>query len=324
MSDDQEWLEWRKGGITATDVADAINQTYGGAYSVVARKLGLVKVEHTAAMDRGHRWEQRIADAAGIMLGLHIVGEQAWCQHHDEPLWRATIDGLLATAAEINIEDCLGLLEVKTIGMGVTPKRERWVDQTQWQMFVTDMPMAIIAEVRIDDTDDSFQSLKFHRVEANPFRQAELEQCARELWEHIEAETLPTPVATSLDDVKKLANPTSTDVVDLEPFAEKVRRFHEIKAAIKDVEAERDLLEVEIRTALGEAKKGKCDGFSVSQSARIRTLTADAKRSLAARFPDCAVVALDLDAMKASYPKELDAAKTPTGAPRLTIKEITK
>nr|AGC72755.1 YqaJ [uncultured bacterium A1Q1_fos_2101] len=324
MTDDPEWLKWRRQGITATDVADAINNTYGGAYSVVARKLGLVTVEPNAAMDRGHRWEQRIADAAGLMLGLHIVGEQAWCQHEGQPLWRATIDGLLADRPEIAIDECVGLLEIKTVGLNVTPKRDRWFDQTQWQMMVTNMPMAVIAEVRIDDVDDSFQSLKFHRVEANHFRQAELVEVARQLWAHIEAETLPTPVASSLDDVKALSAPTVDETVDLEPVAEKVRRLHELKAAVKASEEERDLLEAELRTLLGDNKKGICSGFKVSQTSRINTLSVDAKRDLVARFPDCSTLALDLDAMKARHPEELAAAKTPTGAPRLTIKEITQ
>lgn len=324
MTDDTAWLEWRRGGITATDVADAANGTYGGAYSVVARKLGLLTVEVNDAMNRGHRWEQRIADAASIMLGLHVVGEQTWCQHAEFPQWRATIDGLLADQPEIAIEDCLGLLEIKTTGVGVTPRRSRWFDQTQWQMFVTDMPMAVIAEVRIDDLDDSFQSLRFHRVEANPFRQTELVAVAEELLLHVNAGTLPEPNASSLNDVKALSAPTVDETVDLEPVAEKVRRLHELKAAVKASEEERDLLEAELRTLLGDNKKGICSGFKVSQTSRINTLSADAKRDLAARFPDCSTLALDLDAMKAAHPDELAAAKTPTGAPRLTIKEITQ
>ena len=62
-TDEDRWLDWRKGGITATDVADAAQGTYGGAYGVVARKLGLITVEQNNAMRRGHIWQPRIADA---------------------------------------------------------------------------------------------------------------------------------------------------------------------------------------------------------------------------------------------------------------------
>ena len=62
--DDTAWKEWRKAGITATDIADAANGTYGGAYAVVARKLDLLEPDaENDQMRRGHRWQPVIADA---------------------------------------------------------------------------------------------------------------------------------------------------------------------------------------------------------------------------------------------------------------------
>ena len=101
-----EWLAWRKGGITATEVADAWCGTYGGAYTVVARKLGrIAPPQQTAAMDRGHRWQETVADAVHALTGQYVVGEETWCEHVDNARHRATVDGFLAPMADCSIDD---------------------------------------------------------------------------------------------------------------------------------------------------------------------------------------------------------------------------
>ena len=56
----------------------------------------------------------------------------------------------------MELEECIGILEVKTVGEGGRPNRDRWADQVQWQMLVTNMPAGVIAEARIDDVTDTF------------------------------------------------------------------------------------------------------------------------------------------------------------------------
>lgn len=319
--DDPKWLAWRKDGITATDVADAANDTYGGAYGVVARKLGLIETEQTAQMDRGHRWEQPIADAVQALTGLFVVGEQAWCEHYSTPRYRATIDGLLALNAEVELEECIGILEVKTVGEGGRPNRDRWADQVQWQMLVTNMPAGVIAEARIDDVTDTCRAIHLTHLEADPFRQLYLCSVADDLWNAVQTETLPMPSASSLDAVKHVVTPV-TGELDLSDIADDVRRFHEIKFAIAAVNAEKDEIEARIRYTLGEAKGGTCDGFKVSVSKRPEILTDRAKADLLEALPEYGTTVLDLDRLKDEKPELVKAAKQPLGTPRLTIKEV--
>ncbi len=326
-SDEQAWLDWRRHGITATDVADAANGTYGGAYGVVARKLGLVTVEQNNAMQRGHLWQPRIADAVNALTGLHVVGEEMWCVHRDDEIVRATVDGFLAEWADATPDDLLGVLEVKTTGIGVRPNYDRWLDQVQWQLLATGLDQALIAHAVIEDAPDPEDStpvsLKLTEVTADPMRQSHLRNIAGRLWDHVTAGTLPDPDDTSLELVKEVwsdADPDADDVslVDLE---HDIERLVQIKAAQKLVKAEHDEIEARIRHTIGEALAGESERYRVVVSNPANVLTAQAEDELCGLFPEFTRAALDRTEFKKAHKDIYDASTRPVGARRLTIKE---
>lgn len=331
MSDDPKWLEWRRGGITATEVADAANGTYGGAYGVVARKLGLITVEQNAAMQRGHDWQPRIADAVHALTGLFVVGEETWCQNSDDPMIRATVDGFVSPVDTASFADCVGVLEVKTRGKGVRPNRDRWADQVQWQLLAAGLERGILAEAVIDDAADPADSvcdaLYLSEIEADPFRQELLLSLAVDLWASFQMGELPEPSDPSaLDDVKAVhGGVPDGDKVDLSDLAEEVERFHRIKAAVKEVSDERDLLEARIREAIGDAPGGTSDRFAVTVSKPRQVMTAELEAQLLAARPDLGVhqIVLDKALVKKQEPDLYDAHRAPIGARTLTIKELT-
>ena len=320
MSDDPKWLQWRREGVTATDVADAAAGTYGGMYGVVARKLGHEVVEQTEQMSRGLRWEQPIADMVHLATGLYVVGEQAWVECTTDHRWRCTIDGLLSPWAEASIEDCVGVLETKTIGLGVQPNRDRWALQCQWQMMCTGMPLAIIAEGCIDDSDDSFVSLKLRQVEADTLLQEDLVAIAEDIWAHMQNQTLPDPdVASALPVVKAVystAVPTA-EVVDLN--SDDVLTFHLLKSEAKDRQEELDLIEARIRDAMGLATKGAVDGYKVSLSEPARKLTAEREAELLETHPEYAKTVLDRERVKSNDKALYESFQTRAGARALRV-----
>lgn len=321
-TDDPEWLAWRRAGITATDVADAYAGTYGGIYSVVARKLGLEVVEHNAEMQRGHDWQPVIADAVHTLTGMYVVGEETWCAHADDDRWRATVDGFLAEAAEVSADDVAAVLEVKTRGVGTRPNRDRWHTQTQWQLHVTGLSRALLAEATIDDDANECRNVRLEWVEADPDVQAQLVDLAEVIYAHVQSGTLPEPDSPSaLDSVKAVhaAADVDADAVDLSDLAEDIARFDEIKAAVKAVSDERDLLEARIRDAIGEATKGHLDGWRISLSQPARKLTRDAEAELLDTHPEYATAVLDRTRVKAEDPELYEAFTRPVGPRRLTI-----
>jgi len=325
MSDDPAWLEWRRGGITATDIADAANGTYGGEYGVVARKLGLITVEQNAAMERGHRWQPKIADAVDMLTGYFVVGEETRCQHADNDMIRATVDGFLSTLPEATLDDVEGVLEIKTTGLSVRANRARWDDQMQWQMLSTGCHVAVLAHAVIDDVNDALVSLNLDEVQADPFRQQHLVSIAERLWMHVQAGTLPDPDSPSaLDDVKTVcavADP-ELETVDLEPFADDVTRLALIKDRLKEVEDEKSLIEARLRSALGAATKGETTSHRVTIAKPKSVMTDELEAQLLELRPDLAKTVIDKDRAKTEAKDLYEAHRAPVGARALTIKEL--
>lgn len=323
MSDDQ-WLQWRRQGITASDIARARSGRYGGRYGVVADKLGLTgPTETTEQMRRGLRWEQTIADAVHVVTGLHVVGEQVWCEHPDHPWRKATPDGFLASLPEAVMDEVIAGLEIKSHGINVRPAWDYWAPQVQWQMHVTGTPRTLVAAAEIDDERDELVALRFRWVDFDPYEVDDLVVLGEELWEHVQAGTLPEPdTASALDVVKQVhvVADGDADTVDLSDLADDVRRLGEIKAAVKAVTDERDLLEARIRDRLAAATKGTTpDGWRISLSKPALVLTAEAEAELLAARPDLGRLVLDRDKAKADAPDLYEAARQPVGARRLTV-----
>lgn len=324
-----EWLDWRRQGVTATDVANAYTGSYGGSHAIVARKLGMLAPEETnERMERGNRWETRVADLVHVATGLYVHGEQTWCQNADHPHHRATIDGLLSPLAAASMDDIDAVLETKTNGVGARPAWDRWNAQVQWQLWCTGMPRGLIARAVIDDTDDTFRSLDVSWVERDDFLISVLIDLAEMMWTHIQTGTLPDPdTPTALDTVKEVHALADLDAlpVDLSDHADELRRFIAIKGAVKAVEDERDLIEARIRARLGHATKGTADGLTVSLSKPRAAFTPEAEQAFLDIHPDAKTkTVLDRTAAKALDKALYDELSQPIGARTLTIKETKK
>lgn len=323
FADEAEWLAWRAdNAVTASDVADSATGSYGGIYAAVAKKLGLLEVEQTAEMRRGHDWEHRLADTVHTLTGYYVVGEQWGITHDLDDRFRFTADGFLARTPEATLDDLVAGYECKTTGVRVRFPWERTKVQCQWQMAVSELPRTLLLVARIDDDDDTVKGVDYEWVEADPDLQAQLVDLAEVIYAHVQSGTLPEPDSPSaLDSVKAVHANADTDAnaVDLTDLEADIARFDEIKAAIKAVSDERDLLEARIREALGEATKGQVNGYRVSLSAPAQKLTAAAEAELLDAHPEFAVPALDRKRVKDEAPELYDAFRKPVGARVLRV-----
>jgi hypothetical protein len=322
-----EWHAWRRAGITATDVADAAQGTYGGAYGVVASKLGLAErdVDEVRA-ERGHAWEDTIAAGVEALTGLTVLDTQACAEYEHDPRWRCTLDGLLYPySLGVDNPQPTAVLELKTRGVEVYPNRDRWADQVQWQMLVTGLPRALIAEAVIEDATDSLAGLWLREVQADPARQWYLESIAADLWGHVEAGTLPDPTeGTELEPVKAVHAVADDELpaVDLADLEATVRQLDSLRASIADAENERKRLEAMVRDRIGSATHGVAGELTVNVSRPARELTAEGEAQLLEDHPEYGRLRFDRRLLEEVDPKckLLDKYRTPTGARRLTIK----
>lgn len=322
-TEDADWLEWRRQGITASDIARAASGRYGGAYAVVAEKQGKIEPQpFNARMARGQRLEVPVTTAAETLLGLHIVGEQLQMQHREKPHWRATLDGLAASIAEPTLDDCTHVVEVKTRALEVKAAWDYWTPQMQWQMLVSGIPAAMLVEAVVVD-EDRICALRLHEVQSDPLAQVVLIDIADDLWQHLQAGTLPDPDARALDAVKAatLTVDPDAEVVDLSHLADDLARYATLRAAVKASEDERDELEARIRDAVGSATKGAADGYEVTVARPRRVLTADGEARILADRPDLGRLTLDKARARREAKDAYDAATEPVGARVLTVKE---
>lgn len=326
MTDDPAWIAWRLAGITATDIAKAVTDSYGGAYAVYWDKHAPQPNEPNQWMQRGHRWEQRIADTVTLLTGLHVVGEQAWCQHQQRPEWRATIDGLLANQPAVTIDDTVAILEIKTRAQEVRRNWDYWMAQTQWQMLVTSHQICVIAELVIDDTDEWPTAIHIHRVEADPDIQAQLIDVADRLTESISTSTPPAPTSPDALDISQRINNVAdpaAETVDLTDIATDVERWSSLKTAATQAEAERKTLEAAIRDRVGKATRFTVGDRTWSVAKPKRIVTDESKAEILSLHPYLAKPPeLDTTRARKEVPDLYAAHQQPVGA--RIIKETTK
>lgn len=324
-ADRDEWLAWRRDGITATDIAKASSGRYGGMWGVVRDKLGMADEEPpNAAMERGSRWENAITTAAEHLLGLAVVGEQMLATHQDHTTHRATIDGLLVPiGSAATIDDVVGLIEIKTHGRHVRPAWDYWGPQVQWQMHCTGLALAVVVSVEIDDSDDSAVGLRLTRIERDEFVIDHLVDLANEIEAWVSMGDLPDPPASALETIRAASVEAWTpdaETVDLSHLADDLQRFAAIKDAVKAVEDERDALQAKLINAMGAATSGVCGDLRVSLSKPRSVLTKAAELELLAERPDLGMMTLDRAKAKAEAKALYESLCEPVGARTLTVR----
>lgn len=323
------FAEFRAGGVFSTAVADAYAGTYGGAYAAVARKLGLTApIEQTERMARGLAWEKRLADLTHVATGMYVHGEQMWARHRDHDHHRAIVDGFLHELPEVSIDDLDTLVQFKTTGIGARLPWERTLANCMWEIHCTGALRSLLVHATIDDETDTLLGVRFTWIERDDYLIGTLIELAETMWHHIQAGTLPDPdTPSALDTVKEVNAIADVDAlpVDLSDIADKLRRFTEIKAAVRAVEDERDTLEAEIRSRLGRATKGTADGLAVRLSKPRAVFTPEAEQAFLDIHPDAPTkTVLDRTAAKAIDKQLYAELGQPIGARTLTIKETKK
>lgn len=330
VEQDAEWLAWRKGGITASDVARCHTGRYGGSpMAIVAEKLGIAEpTEVTDAMTRGLRLEVPITAAVANLRGTHVGYTQAWLQHADRPTHRATIDGVLLPHADAEIGEMLGIVEIKTVGQHVPSPWDYYEVQTQWQMHVADADVALVAVAVVSDEDepDEIVSLKFKTIKRDDQLIAELVELADTLWSWVERGEVPPPSAPGdLEVVKYLTREHDSDAetVQLDQHLSLIAQRVELAERRDEITDELDTINATLAAAIGSATKGTAPGFTISYSAPRKVLTTEGERAVLDLRPDLGVLRLNRAAAKADpiAAELITKHQEPAGARVLTVRK---
>lgn len=280
-----EWHAWRAAGIGGSDIAAICGLSpWATPYSVWADKVGVANPQpESERMRWGHLLERAIADEFQARTGLYVAGEQSWCQHKTVPIARATVDGFVVESPESNIADALGVIEIKTSG------DSPWHDvpdyyqlQVQWQMAVTDMPVAWVASLHRG------QALAINEVRRDDALITDLLHIAEQFWQRVLSGDAPPVDATDATTQALVARwqpePTTVDVSHL---ADVVARLRDVRAECKALEEEAALLANILRNAMGPSEVAVVGDTQVA-TWKARTARRIDTKALEAEMPEVA------------------------------------
>jgi putative phage-type endonuclease len=158
-----EWLEWRRKGIGASDVAGIVNLSpWASPWSVWADKLGLTPpIESSDAMRFGQLAEQVIGPWFTERTGLELRAVQERRELDGHEWARCTLDAI-ATSGHLN-----ALVEMKTTSASAAEWDEQipaqYRLQMAWQSIVTGIDTGYFAVIHM-----AFGRLQFEVYEHTP------------------------------------------------------------------------------------------------------------------------------------------------------------
>ena len=262
-----EWLEWRRGGIGASEVAALVGLSpWQSPWSIWANKAGLVPEQDASeAMEFGQRIEPVMAGYFHDRTGLWVAGEQTWCSNPDEPWMRCTVDGFVYEYdAPYLLGEVLGAVEWKSTSD--TPKDwetngvpAHYACQAQWSLAVTGLSAVWFGVLHLAFGRPSFRVYELARDEADI---ALLTAAARTFWHEHCLTGVPPPTDGSEPTTRALSD--AWDAIDDEKVeadyvtAGLVDSLRALKAEAKDIELAVVAHENAIKAKLGEATALTC------------------------------------------------------------------
>ena len=246
------WFEMRKSGITATGIT-AINGTspYKTAYRLWAELTGQVgEQEVGAAAHRGQLLEQAVADYYTAETGKKLRKSNGIVRLKEFPWAMASLDRTI-------IGDTTGLVEIKTSTSSrwqLFPVPPEYVDQVQWQMFITGAAYCDVAVLL------SGLVFRIERVEADPVYQTQLFDKAV-LFRELIASNTPPPLTGNDSDTLAEVKPQSNNTYAVaDPQLDHIARLYiEAKAEAEAADAALKEMAIAIKEAIadGEGVKGQ-------------------------------------------------------------------
>lgn len=249
-----EWFEIRKGGITATGIT-AINGTspYKTAYRLWAELTGQVGEQAAgAAAQRGQILEQAVADYYTAETGKKLRKSNGIVRLKEHPWAMASLDRTI-------VGDPTGLVEVKTSTSNrwqLYPVPPEYVDQVQWQMFVTGAAYCDVVALL------SGLVFRIERIEADPVYQTMLFDKAVAFLDLVKTKTPPALTGNDSDTLAEVKPQSSNTYAVADPQLDHIARLYiEAKAEAEAADASLKEMAIAIKEAIGDGEGVKGRGW---------------------------------------------------------------
>lgn len=255
MNARQEWLAARRLGIGGSDAAAILGASrYKTRADVWLDKTGRApEIEESAPMHWGTVLEPVIRSEYMARTGRDVI-QPPMMQSADFPWMLANLDGVSGDR----------ILEIKTARNdadwgepGTDEIPLEYAAQVHHYMIVTGLVVADVA-VLIGGSD-----FRIYTVEADRELHLAMIDREREFWRLVETDTMPEP--TDAREVQALfAKDNGATVQASEAVYLACQRLKSVKDELKRLDAEKDLLEGQIKLAIGEASVLELDGIALA------------------------------------------------------------
>lgn len=252
-SQTEEWLKWRKTGVTATDIPQILGLSpWGNALDVWLNKKNVSSTKfQSEQMSWGQKLEPLIVSTHAEQTGLNLLLSPCY----QDGYYLASLDaiGTTQTGDKINIE---AKTDSRSSGWFTVPQHYRL--QCQWQMFVSGLEVTDLTVLHRGST------LVAHRVERDDEMIGLLKTVADDFWVHYVQNDVRPDVAPTLSQANLMWPDSTKEKVELsdEDFAV-VKQLKEVKEQLKELQAKEKEYQAHIATVLGSCSVGTKDGQDI-------------------------------------------------------------
>lgn len=272
MSHD-EWLQHRQNSIGGSDAASIIGlNPWSSPYTVWADKLGKIPPkEDNEAMRQGRDLEAYVAERFCEATGKKVRRENNILINPDYPFAHANVDRVVIgedAGLECKITSTLNLKKFKN---GTFP--DNYYVQCVHYMMVTGAKKWYLAVLVLNKEFMVFE-IERDEDEINALAVSEAE-----FWKLVKNKTAPIAdgSASTTDTISAIYPDSNGEAVSLFAYESELQQYMALSTQIKELEKLRDEMANKVKSFLGEASKGECNGYKVSWQSSSRD-SFDSKR----------------------------------------------
>jgi putative phage-type endonuclease len=266
--DHDEWLRWRRTGVSGSDAAAIIGlDRYRSAFDVYADKIGLKPEQpDNEAMRQGRDLEQYVAERFMEATGKKVRRRNAILQHPEHHWMLGNIDRwVVGENAGLECKTTSVLNRAK-FSQGEFPPN--YYVQCVHYMAVTGAERWYLAVLVLNKAFHVFT------IERDENEIQALVATEKDFWEnHIMKQIPPAPDGSeSTSELLKQMFPEAKEreEVALYGHEEKIQQYLELDARVKELTQERDAIKQELQLALADAEIGRAQGYVVEWKNQTR------------------------------------------------------
>jgi putative phage-type endonuclease len=261
-----EWLKARMSGIGGSDAAAIIGlNPWATPYTVWADKTGRIPPkEDNEIMRQGRDLEQYVADRWMEETGKKCRRRTKILSNPDYPFALANVDRWV-NGENAGLEcKTTSIMNLKKFKGGEFP--ETYYCQCVHYMAVTGADRWYLGVLVLSQGFHTFV------IERDEDEIKALMDAERDFWKHVESDT-PPPVDgldPTTDAINTIYDKTNGDAIDLFGAEPTIQQYLQLKAQIKDLEAEKERIEQSLKEDLKDFEKGFCGQYIVNWKGQQR------------------------------------------------------